>query len=201
MLIPFTSLYSKYKPQITGILHVGAHECEEESDYHKHGFKKIIWLEALQEKVDKFPDKNIYQIVVDSDDNKDVIFNITNNFQSSSIYELDEHAIEHPTIHVIEKRNMTTKRIDTLFNEKSIPTDFANFINLDIQGNELNALKSLGDIINNINYIYTEVNTKYLYKNCCLLNEIDNYLTDFTRVETKMTKHGWGDAFYIRKTK
>ena len=50
-----------------------------------------------------------------------------------------------------------------------------------------------------MNCIYTEVNTKYIYENCALMTEIDEYLGTFNfhRVETKMTKHGWGDALYI----
>lgn len=191
----------KYKLNVTGIIHVGAHECEEEKDYHAFGINNIVWLEALQEKVDKFQDRNIHQIIVDVEDDKEVVFNITNNHQSSSIYELKEHLIQHPTIHVTEKRVLHTKRIDTLYQEQNIPNDYANFANLDIQGNELNALKSMGDdILSNINYIYTEVNTDYLYENIALLDEIDEYLNQkgFKRVETKMTPHKWGDAFYIR---
>jgi hypothetical protein len=54
--------------------------------------------------------------------------------------------------------------------------------------------------LNNIDYIYTEINEKYLYEDCALVNEIDNYLSlfNFKRVETSMTPHGWGDAFYIK---
>jgi len=201
MLIKFSDLMKKYKLNIRGILHVGAHECEEEKDYHEYNIKNIIWLEALQEKVDKHKNKNIYQIVVDIEDNKEVTFNITNNHQSSSVYELKEHLIHHPSIYVSEKRMLKTKRIDTLFKEQNIPLNSANFVNLDIQGNELNAIKSMGNILDNIDYIYSEVNTDYLYKDIALLPEIDDYLDKkgFKRVEINMTKCKWGDAFYIRK--
>jgi len=201
MLIKFSELMRKYSMNIHGILHVGAHECEEERDYQAYNIHKILWLEALQEKVDKFPNKNIHQIVVDIEDNKEVVFNITNNHQSSSIYELQEHLIHHPQIHVTEQRALTTKRIDTFYKEQNLPSDYANFVNLDIQGNELNALKSMGDeILSKIQYIYTEVNIDYLYKNIALLPEVDAYLQEkgFIRVETNMTQFKWGDAFYIR---
>lgn len=201
MLIKFKNLMKKYKLNVNGILHIGAHECEEENDYRDFNIKNIIWLEAIQEKVDMFKDKNIYQIVVDIEDNKDIIFNITNNYQSSSIFELKEHLIHHPSIHVTEKRKLKTKRIDTFYKENNIPIDYANFVNLDIQGNELNAIKSMGDIISHVDYIYTEVNTDYLYKDIDLLDNIDEYLkkNGFKRVECKMTKFKWGDAFYIRE--
>jgi hypothetical protein len=85
-----------------------------------------------------------------------------------------------------------------------IPMEKINFINLDIQGVELNALKSMEKYLENsgIEYIFTEVNTEHVYKDCGLLSEIDEYLGrfGFDRVETKMWMDcGWGDAFYIRR--
>jgi len=47
MLIKFASIISKY-PNIKGILHIGAHECEELNDYNLNGItdENIIWIEA-----------------------------------------------------------------------------------------------------------------------------------------------------------
>ena len=45
--------------------------------------------------------------------------------------------------------------------------DNVNFLNLDIQGAELKALKSLQDYLHKVDYIYTEVNVDYLYVDCC----------------------------------
>jgi hypothetical protein len=48
--------------------------------------------------------------------------------------------------------------------------------------------------------IYLETNTEEVYKGCGKLDEIDSFLKThgFERVETYMTKYGWGDALYIR---
>ena len=35
MLIPLSGLFEHFKLNITGILHIGAHECEELNDYLK----------------------------------------------------------------------------------------------------------------------------------------------------------------------
>jgi len=59
----------------------------------------------------------------------------------------------------------------------------------------------MGDYIKHFDYIYTEVNTEYVYKECALITEIDDYLNQygFRRVATKMAGNcGWGDAFYIK---
>lgn len=42
---------------------------------------------------------------------------------------------------------------------------------------------------------------KELYENNTLMEQLDEYLSNFTRVETKIfDQWGWGDAFYVRKT-
>ena len=76
-----------------------------------------------------------------------------------------------------------------------------NFLNLDIQGAELLALNSVEKYLKHIKYIYTEVNTEKVYKDCALLNEIDEFLKThgFTRkCEAIYRQYGWGDALYIR---
>ena len=57
------------------------------------------------------------------------------------------------------------------------------------------------EYLNRVDYIYTEVNSDYVYKGCALIGELDEYLLRFGlhRVETKWTDCKWGDAFYIRK--
>ena len=69
-------------------------------------------------------------------------------------------------------------------------------MNLDIQGKELDALKSMGDYIQYVQYIYTEVNSEKVYKDCALLPEIDEFLKEkgFIRVACKMWGNcGWGE--------
>ena len=75
-------------------------------------------------------------------------------------------------------------------------------MNLDVQGYELEVLKGSNNTLNGINHIYTEINTKYLYKDCVLLDELDAWLDQkgFVRVELSMCMHfDWGDALYIRR--
>ena len=61
------------------------------------------------------------------------------------------------------------------------------------------ALKGMGEIINQFDYMYIEVNREQVYKNCPHINELDKFLSDFKRVETRWTKWNWGEAFYIRE--
>ena len=87
-------------------------------------------------------------------------FNIANNFQSSSVFEMGTHKELYTDVFV----NLVQERITTTLDDL-IPVDsFFDFINLDIQGAELNAIKGLGSRIANINWIYTEVNKKSYIK-------------------------------------
>jgi FkbM family methyltransferase len=202
MLINFDYLVTKYNLLLTGILHIGAHECEEIIFYDKYLPRdKVLWIEAMEDKVNfckRVHSGVLIEHAVVSDISEPVSFNITNNGQSSSILELDKHLIHHPDIHIVKKfETDTTETRDVL---KKYDIKF-NFINLDIQGVELKALKGMEEYLSTIDYIYTEVNTAYLYKGCALLNEIDEYLEKFgfKRVETSMTGFEWGDAFYVNK--
>ena len=207
MLIDLKFIIKKYNLNIKGILHIGAHECEELNSYINNNIPihKQLWIEAIPEKViiskKKYPGLNILNHIISDVDNKIVSFKVTNNYESSSILDLKTHLIEHPHIHVINKFEAKTKTIKTIYDENNINYNLYNFINLDIQGAELLALKGMGDILNNFDYIYIEINEKELYKDCALLPELNLFLQQksFIRVETEMTPHGWGDALYIKK--
>jgi FkbM family methyltransferase len=208
MLINFRDIRNKYKINIKGILHVGAHHAEEAESYRTCGVDNVIWVEAdpdtfneLQNKISNYKNHKSYCFAASDIDGQEVDFHVASNGESSSILEMDKHKIHHPHISVVNKKTVKTKKIDTFFNdEKFNPCDF-NFLNLDIQGAELLALKGMENSLNDIDYIYTEVNTDYLYKDCAKIEEIDLYLSKFgfERVETKMTEYQWGDAFYMKK--
>ena len=209
MLIPFKQvnqfILSNGK-EIQGILHVGAHNCEERYDYNMNGITddKIIWIEGnndlVQQNKEKSKHINIYHVLVD-DEEKDVIFNVTNNGESSSILELGTHKDSYPNIYVSEQQQQKTIRLDTFFELNNIDPSKYDFWNLDIQGTELRALKSAEKYLKYVNCIYTEVNTQEVYKGCALLPELDEYLAKhgFMRVGINLVKDaGWGDAVYFR---
>jgi len=203
MLISLHELVQKYNVQFKGILHVGAHECEELQDYEKYLSRKLIlWIEALQDKVDfckhKYQDVQIENAVV-SDKIETVKFNRSNNGQSSSILEFGLHKYFHPHVHYVSSYEVETKLLKNIICNYNIEY---NFLNLDIQGAELKALKGMEEYLNKVDYIYTEVNSDYVYENCAIVTELDDYLKQFNlfRVETKWCENfRWGDAFYIRK--
>jgi|LakMenE01Jun11ns_1017448.scaffolds.fasta_scaffold9650617_2 FkbM family methyltransferase len=206
MLINFNYLVEKYgKPK--GIIHIGAHLLEERNYYLSNGIENIIWIEANpkifesgQQIINNSSTEKIFNFAVSNIDDEIVELNVTNNGQSSSILELDLHKHYYPHIVKSESAYVKTKKIISLFSENSLDIEKYDFLNIDIQGAELLALKGFEDLLKKVNFIYTEVNTNFLYKNCALLSEIDEYLLSFGfhRVEIHMTEYEWGDAFYIK---
>ena len=193
------------------ILHVGAHTGEEAASYAQHGAEKVIWFEAneslapaLQSHLTQFA---MQQQIVGAalwDSDTTLVFKITNNLQSSSFFDLEDHAKLYPNITVAEERSIRAHRLDTLLDATPSEIIFSEFefINIDTQGAELAILKGMGNYLYqaSVKAIYLEVNKRELYKGIPLVQEIDAFLLkhQFFRVKTIMTPEGWGDAIYLR---
>jgi FkbM family methyltransferase len=207
MYITIQDIVAKYKFDLNGVIHLGAHLGEESKDYAAAGCDKVIWIEGnpsliddLKSNLAKYPDNTVFNILISDKDNTEVIFNITEFSQSSSILELGITKEIHNT-KVIERKMLKARRIDSFFTESKVDIRPYNFLNIDLQGYELTALKSMGDMLDNIEWVYTEVNDRPLYKKCTLMDELDLFLLKkgFRRVELYMTGWHWGDALYQRR--
>lgn len=194
--------------RVNGVLHVGAHDCEELSFYRDHlGVHpdRVYWIDAIQAKVDEAKARgvpNVYQAVVTDKDDETVTFHVSNNIQSSSILNLKRHIKEHPGVHYTTEFKAAGVTIDTFFKRNHIDPSSLNLWNLDIQGAELLALTGAVESLKYVDVLYTEVNQDELYDGCALIGDLDAFLEKhgFGRVLTRMTKHGWGDAVYRRNT-
>lgn len=211
MLISFKEIYEVLLLNnivINGAFHIGAHECEELSFYNHLGIKNenVIWIDAIPFKVTEAQNRgipNVYNAVVTDKNDEEVMFNISNNIQSSSVLEFGTHSQEHPSVVYVNKINQKSITVDTFFERNNIDSSKHDFWNFDIQGAELMALKGATESIKYAKALYLEVNEKELYTNCGLITEIDSFLLEynFKRVLTNMTAHGWGDALYILDNK
>lgn len=197
-------LINFFKLNIKGILHVGAHKCEEQDIYLKHvSNENIYWIEAIDSLVEENLNinhkLNIINECVGDVDNKEVIFKISNNTLSSSILELGEHKNLHPNVSFVRVLNKKTKTLKTILEENKLENKF-NLLVLDLQGAELLALKGLDKLLDNFDFIYTEVNEKEIYLDCVLLKDLDIYLYNlgFNRKYLN-TLNSYGNALYIRK--
>lgn len=205
MLIPVREISRIWGIRPNSILHVGAHLAEEYADYAELQWAEefgIIWIEAqedllpvIESTISGSKGKVVHAAVWDEDD-VELELKITNNSQSTSLLNFGTHKEDYPNIEVTNSISMRTKRIDSILDADAK----IEFLNLDIQGVELRALKSLGARIKDARWIYTEVNKQSVYKDCALISEIDLFLAKqgFTRVATFwVSGRGWGDALYV----
>ena len=208
MLIPFKELFVRYRIRTPGVLHLGANTGQEAAAYAQQGIKRVIWVEALPDihtrladNVRRYPGHVALLGCLSDVDDEQVTFNIANNgAQSSSMLEFGTHSQEHPTVRFTSRVTMFTTRLDTLLRQHGLGVGPGWFLNVDLQGAELLALRGMGELLHQFDHAYIEVNDKQLYRNCPLTGEIDEYLAQFSLIgkERKMTGNGWGDKYYQR---
>lgn len=209
MLIPYDKLVSKYNIQPTGIIHVGANNGAECKTYYDNGVTKTIWFEPIPKVFEQLiKNTSIYPNVLCFNElinEKEIEFTLNisdNNGESSSIFDFGEHKEMHSNVHFNGIIRLKAKRLDNILNDI---TGY-DFINLDIQGAELSALKSLGTLINQINFVYCEVNRTEVYKKIPLFDEVNEWLEgngfefkEAVWVKNNKGQDAWGDGFWIRK--
>ena len=213
MLLDFQYLKNKYNLKIDGVIHIGAHYGEEINVYTKNNIENIICFEPAPSNFNileiLFSEKaDLFNIAL-GNDNKKVPMNIeiSNNGQSNSILNPKLHLNQYPHITFDKQIEVDMIKLDDFMtcykaNSKNKNKNF-NLINIDVQGYELEVFKGSKNILKNIDYIISEVNKDFLYENCCLVNEIDEFLFNFNfkRVETSWDGVTWGDALYIKNNK
>ena len=206
MLISCKEIKSTWDIKPIGVLHIGAHEAEESEEYSKLNWGPVIWIEAqsrlamkLESRLNSKENKVIHAAVWDVN-GIEVELKITNNSQSTSLLDLGTHNDDYPDVVVTDIEKITTSRVDSLLDD----SHKFDFINLDIQGAELHAIRGMGELLDRVNYVYTEVNKKKVYVDCAQIEEIEEFLRQkgFAKVCVRwIPKKGWGDALFIRSEK
>ena len=205
MLINFNDLLL-LSIKVSGIIHIGAHNLEELPDYLKGNVSKIIWIEAnpskynlIEERLRKFDNMFLGKFAAGRKNDVNNL-NLANNGQSSSLLEFGTHKKSYPDIDYVSKIKVKTKPLDDWLDENFKNKNQFNFINIDIQGYELEALKGMPNQLKIAEYVYLEVNFEEVYRGCSQLQDIDNFLIkfDFFRVGLRKTDKGWGDAIYAK---
>jgi FkbM family methyltransferase len=209
MLIDFRQLFPKYDIKPKGVLHVGANVGEEAPVYDELGIERVSWIEGnpdllpkLNENIQKYPGQMAFNYCIGETDGDTVLHISNNGSQSSSILDLGTHKFAHPEVHYVKDIPVKMHTLSTLFERGKLPTaTFSDFLNIDLQGAELKALKGMGIWLQYFKWAYLEVNKEELYKGCALVEDIDMYMLGFgfRRVETRWCGNtGWGDALYIK---
>ena len=202
MLLNLDSLKEKYDLKIKGVLHIGAHIGQEFQTYERLGIKNVMFFEPIKNTFNRLKENGgdkailINTALGNKEDEVEMFTETINEGQSSSVLEPDYHLVQHPSIQFDGKETVKMTKLDKFIEHK----EKFNFINIDVQGYELEVFKGGSEYLNTIDYVMTEVNRAELYKGCAKIEELDSYLGSygFNRVETTWAGGTWGDAFYIK---
>lgn len=208
MLISLAELINKYEMKITGVIHVGAHYGEEIVDYLDNGIEEMILFEPLKNNYEILKQKaisvrdrlivgdiEIHNVALGPEETRTTMFVSSNEQQSSSILKPKQHLIQHPNVLFPTTEEVEVKTLD------SFNTYEYNFLNMDVQGYELEVLKGSIYTLEQIEYVYCEVNRAEVYECNAFIEEIDEFLLSYNlhRVETDWSGEIWGDALYIKR--
>lgn len=204
MLLDLIKLKEKYNFNIEGAIHIGGHWGEEHDLYKKMNVENIIYFEPLSTNFENLERKVngegiCIRKALGSHKGEIKMFVETHNQgQSSSILRPKLHLQQYPHI-TFDNEEMV--EIDLLDDISQVKEKRYNFINIDVQGYELEVFKGAKETLKNIDVIISEVNRAEVYENCPMVEELDNFLAPygFIRVETTWDGYTWGDAFYLKQ--
>jgi FkbM family methyltransferase len=209
MLIKLSQIISDYKLNIRGVIHIGAHYGQEYNMYAEQGVKNMLFFEPVKANYKKLcfrvlrrNDIKLYNLALGNETGERRMYIEKVKGQSCSFLEPGTHLELHPHIKFTGFENVTITKLDNVVFDREL----FNMINIDVQGFELEVFKGSAETLKSIDVIYTEVNFEDVYKGCCLVSELDEFLNvyGFKRVLTKDSKSAkdrntWGDALYIKR--
>lgn len=190
---------------VNGCIHVGAHEGQEYELYKAFGIENLIFYEPLNDNFEKLKkhvgsEVDLRKTALGNKSGKVEMF-LEDRGLSSSVLEPAHHLEQYPQIEFNKKEEVDITRLD----DEDFDRNNYNFINIDVQGYELEVLKGAANTLESIDLVLTEVNKVEMYKGCAIIEEIDEYLAKFgfQRIVEYWQLDGgtWGDALYLKRGK
>lgn len=167
---------------------------------------KIISVEAnpnqiqvIKSNIKDYPNIEIFNFGASNED-AELDFNVSStvNIGNSSFLKTNGNYDNYEKMAFHAPIKVKTKRLDNFLKEQQVPK--IDILFMDIQGFEGKAIQGLGDYINNVKILYSEITYKEMYKDQILFDKFDYYMLQkgFYCIYRDY-KHGdfWGDSIYI----
>lgn len=203
MLLDLTKISKKYGLNIKGVLHIGAHYGQENKVYEELQIENRIFFEPLSNNFRKLSENVdpkftlINKALGDFNGEVEMYVEKENSGQSSSVLKPSLHLVQYPHITFQDTERVEIARLDDIeFDRESF-----NFINIDVQGYELEVFKGASETLKSVDYIMTELNIEELYEGCARYKDVELFLAEygFKLVETDWAGFTWGDGFFIKE--
>lgn len=202
MLLDLIKINKKYGLDIKGVLHIGAHYGQENIVYDDLQIENRIFFEPLADNFRKLSQNVdskftlINKALGDFNGTIEMYVERANSGQSSSVLKPSLHLVQYPHITFPDKETVEIARLDNI----EFDREKFNFINIDVQGYELEVFKGASETLKSVDYIMTELNIEELYEGCARLKDVESFLAEygFKLVETDWAGFTWGDGFFIK---
>lgn len=204
MLLDLKKLIEKYDLNIQGVIHIGAHHGQENKTYDELDIKNRMFFEPLKSNFEVLKNNVSDEYVLinkalgNEEKNIKMFVESANMGQSSSILKPKLHEKQYPHIKFEEEEIVEMVKLDNV----EFKREDYNFINIDVQGYELEVFKGGKNTLESIDYVMSEINRDELYENCAKVDELINFLSDygFELVEEDWAGRTWGDGLFIKKS-
>jgi FkbM family methyltransferase len=202
-----------------GIIHVGADVGQEVAQYLEYGFNKIILIEAnprsfetLEAKFNDYDNIKLFHYAI-CDRTGTVDFHIhtsrSGSMEPASILPMKRFKEIVKTLHTTDTIRVPAITLDSLIETHGIAKGDYNFINIDIQGAELLALRGATNLISSLDVVISEVNLIEMYENGALEGEIVAFLANHgfekrravyhTLYDEHSTFPAWGECLFVKR--
>ncbi len=196
----------------TGMIVVGAHAGQELEHYLRAGFARQVWVEpqagpfaALTARLARAGERvraRAFNVACGESEGVATMYTIENNEGlSNSLLKPKLHLSEYPEMPAGKPIEVPVVRLDGLLAREGLRVEDYSFLVMDVQGFELSVLKGCPDLLSRgVRAILTEVSVAELYEGCVMMPEMDGFLkrAGFVRVITRLNRHRYGDALYVR---
>lgn len=116
---------------------------------------------------------------------------------SSSIFAPKEHLVEHPSVHFQKKISVPMLSLEIWAQQYRVSA--VDFLWLDMQGAELNALKGMGKLLDTVRALHVEVSTKESYAGAPLYPELAAWMrARGFKAQHERFEGSQGDVFFAR---
>ena len=202
-----------------GMVHVGAHQGQEVEQYLRYGFARIVLIEANPECCEGLRAKfsgdariRIFQYAVcDRDGEVDLQIHTSRSgsTEPASILPMKRFKEIVGSLHTAGTIRVPAITLPALFQRHSLdPADY-NFLNLDIQGAELLALRGAAGLLPGMDAVISEVNLVELYEGGPLEEDLVRFMEarGFDKQQAiyhplydeKSTFPAWGECLFVKR--
>jgi FkbM family methyltransferase len=189
------------------VIHAGASLCQERDEYLAAGFAPVIWLEALTSVSElgaanllNYPGQSIHNVTLWSQsDQKKVIYESSNEGQSSSLLKMKWHKFVHSSVIEIGAETHLTTTLDDFLHSNDFFGPISLLV-LDLQGVELQVLEGAQETLGMATAVVVEVALIEMYESQPLAANIHEFMSahGFILVHHNLVSSStMGDALYV----